>query len=789
MRTWQRYLESKRLFLLGQGKHVTSPIGSDKMTFLYERVCKLLPGSFKLWKEYLDLLQESSKHPETVIGAFERALNSLHRMPRIWLDYLEFLVKNKKFKKIRPVFDRALQALPITQHSRLWDLIFARVIRRFGANLPIWSKSLWERYLQIAPEKRTDYIKFLKKIEDWDTAARELVTIANSLMKSTNDLSKEEKKPQSRIPKEQENDDSDNENEEDSEEVDLNVQKCWDSLCQLVMEHSHEIVSVSVDSILRTAVSVFKHDQGRYWTALATFHIRRGYFDSARLVFEEAMGKVFLVRDFAQIFDSYAKMEETILEISIEDAVKRTKKNKKSQKSSSDSVSADVLIQMGNLRSLLERHGFLLNDVLLRQNPHSVTDWLDRIKLVRQASNDQVDAVMAAFEDALKTVNPRKVAVHQIWTELAAFLESKEAYDAARQVYSRACEWGQVDFGSVEDAANVFISAAEFEFRRDSVQDGLEIISSALSPGRKKTGNEAWDSLGKSLRLWNFLIDSEEARGATGACEAAYERLLQLRLAQPQHIINYALFREELLEDLDGAFKIYERGIELFNYPVAFEIWNIYLPKFVKRYANTRLERTRDLFESALQGCPDKFAMHLFLMYAKVEEEYGLVRNALAIYRRACGVVTSNDRPVLYNLLINKTIESQGAFSARPIYEEAIKTLPFPASLPFALAHSALEEKLNEIPRARALFIHVAQFSDPRAYEQSFWQPWQEFETRNGDEASFREMLRIKRSVSNLFLQKLPFVKAAATEISELENEKADDFIKEQNEEEMELDL
>lgn len=302
------------------------------MAFLYERSCRLLPGSFKLWKEYLDLLQESPRHPEIIIGAFERALNSLHRMPRVWLDYLEFLAKQQKLKEIRPVFDRALQSLPLTQHPRLWDFIFSRVIRRFCVKLPNWSKSFWERYLQVTPEKRNEYIKFLKKIEDWDTAARELVTLANSLMKSSNDLMiKDDKKP-IRRPKEEEIETfSDEDEEEDLEdsEIDLNIQKCWDSLCHLVIEHSHEIKSVSVDSILRAAISVFKRDQGRYWTALATFHIRSGYFDTARLVFEEAMAKVFLVRDFAQIFDSYAKMEETILEILIEDAVKVDKKNKK----------------------------------------------------------------------------------------------------------------------------------------------------------------------------------------------------------------------------------------------------------------------------------------------------------------------------------------------------------------------------------------------------------------------------------------------------------------------------
>ena len=36
----------------------------------------------------------------------------------------------------------------------------------------------------------------------------------------------------------------------------------------------------------------------------------------------------------------------------------------------------------------------------------------------------------------------------------------------------------------------------------------------------------------------------------------------------------------------NGPLKVYERGVELFAYPVSFEIWNIYLAKFVKRYVS-----------------------------------------------------------------------------------------------------------------------------------------------------------------------------------------------------------
>lgn len=76
----------------------------------------------------------------------------------------------------------------------------------------------------------------------------------------------------------------------------------------------------------------------------------------------------------------------------------------------------------------------------------------------------------------------------------------------------------------------------------------------------------------------------------------------------------------------------YERGVALFKWPQVFDIWNIYLTKFVKRYVSDRwgilalvfvffanltealfqggkkLERARDLFEQCLETCPAKFA-------------------------------------------------------------------------------------------------------------------------------------------------------------------------------------
>lgn len=38
------------------------------------------------------------------------------------------------------------------------------------------------------------------------------------------------------------------------------------------------------------------------------------------------------------------------------------------------------------------------------------------------------------------------------------------------------------------------------------------------------------------------------------------------------------------------------------------DIWSTYLTKFIARYGGRKLERARDLFEQALDGCPPKHA-------------------------------------------------------------------------------------------------------------------------------------------------------------------------------------
>ncbi len=62
------------------------------------------------------------------------------------------------------------------------------------------------------------------------------------------------------------------------------------------------------------------------------------------------------------------------------------------------------------------------------------------------------------------------------------------------------------------------------------------------------------------------------------------------------------------------------------------------------------------------------------------------------------------------------------------------------------MKYAQLEVKLGEIDRARAVFSHGSQMSDPRIAEL-YRKAWEDFEVRHGNEKTFREMLRIKRII------------------------------------------
>jgi pre-mRNA-splicing factor SYF1 len=184
-----------------------------------------------------------------VNDCFERSLILLNKMPRIWLDYLSFLLKQCLIGKTRRAFDRALRALPLTQHSRIWELYLPFANSASGET----AVRIWRRYMQVHPEDAEEFIELLVSQGKYEEAAEKWIEILdNPRFKS--------KEGKSHF-------------------------QMWSELCDLLVTHAREIKSVDVEKIVRSGISKFSDQRGKLWTSLGTYWITKGDFERVSIIY------------------------------------------------------------------------------------------------------------------------------------------------------------------------------------------------------------------------------------------------------------------------------------------------------------------------------------------------------------------------------------------------------------------------------------------------------------------------------------------------------------------------
>jgi len=701
IKPWIRYIDHK------------SDAPKNILNLVFERALKELPGSYKLWYNYLKVRRKQMKGRcvtdpgyDAVNNCFERSLVWMHKMPRIWIDYCKFLTKQGKVTRTRRVFDRALRALPPTQHDRIWPLYIKFVTMH---NIPETAIRVFRRNLQMFPENSEQYIEYLTSVDKLDEASQVLAKCVNN----PDFVSKEGK----------------------------SNHQMWNELCDMISKNPTKIESLNVDAIIRSGLRRYTDQVGHLWNSLADFYIRSGLFERARDIYEEAIQTVTTVRDFTQVFDAYAQFEELALSKKMEEV------SELDAPSPDDEI--EIELRMGRFEHLMDRRPLLLNSVLLRQNPHNVAEWQKRVDLLEGKPREVVNT----FTEAVQTIDPKQAVgkLSSLWVNFAKFYEKNKQIEDSRVIFEKATH---VAYLKVEDLASVWCEWVEMELRHDHWQESLKLLQRATAPPPRKVSyhdqaETVQMRLHKSLKVWSLYADLEESFGTFKSTKAVYDRVLDLRIATPQIIINYGLFLKEN-NYFEEAFKAYEKGISMFKWPNVFDIWNTYLSEFLARYQGSKLERTRDLFEQCLDGCPEKFTKNFYLLYAKLEEEHGMARHAMAVYDRAVLAVEKKEQAEVYNIYLRKAAEIYGVTRTRQIYEKAIEILSEAESRQMCLRFSEMETKLGEIDRARAIYIHASQMCDPRVTAE-FWQTWKEFEVKHGNEDTLREMLRIKRSVQAVY--------------------------------------
>ncbi|KAH9484166.1 Pre-mRNA-splicing factor SYF1 [Psilocybe cubensis] len=803
---WKSYLNMRMSFVLGKPV-VKKKAGGKKKFPEMKDALEEAAEDLQEWESSLDPIVGWEEW-KALIATFERSLMWLPKLPRLWLMYISIFYHPRcpsilSYTHARRTFDRALRTLPPSLHARIWTQYLLWAEKKGGEVTVV----VYRRYLTVDPSLTERFTGLLlspansapRPLE----AAKLLLSLARKAARGEY-ISPEGKSPYQLL------EDWINVVENFSEEVGLDVDDTDDSNKAVAEAEVAEIEASKTDSstpsaastsgplirmagpaipvtadgkptapysededpasprklniehiIRKDGLAVYKDQAGRLWTGLATYWIRRAELDRARDIFEQGMKNVLTSRDFTQIFDNYAEFLEAIL-----DNIIKSQEVGEIDEEDTEDVDAEMDRRMKELDDLTDRRPFLYNDVMIRRNPNDVQEWEKRVAL--WGENDE--EVIKTYTKALETINPRKATsnLHRLYIHFAKFYEeggaSGEAepdLNSARKILEKATK---VNFKLVEDLAEIWCEWSEMELRHENYDEAIRVMQRATAIPKNVKINyhdhslSAQARLFKSLKLWSFYVDLEESYGTIQTTKAAYDKILELRIANAQIIVNYAAFLEDN-EYFEDSFKVYERGVELFTFPVSFEIWNIYLSKFVKRYGGTKLERARDLFEQALEKCPPKSCKPLFLMYAQLEEDFGLAKRSMSIYERATQAVADEDKFEMFSIYIAKATANFGLPATRPIYERALEVLPDRQTAEMCLRFAALERKLGEIDRARAIYAHASQFCDPRV-NPHFWSEWNTFEIETGSEDTFREMLRIKRSVQAQFNTEASYLSA-----------------------------
>ena len=753
---WDKYIQ----FLVS-----TTNSSSTKLLTIHERAVKANPKSRNLWLRYLrwrmnalktaslltsPLDEELEQQYNKLNLVFERCIANMESPGdfEIWELYIKSLWQDQcSVTKTRRVCDRALQSLDITEHSKFWSSLYLPFIRS-SDKIPIETACrVYRRYVQFEPQHVEEYISFLKNRGRVAESSQRLVEILND--------------------------------ENFVSLLNKSKHQMWLELCDLItknvnntsVNNTEDGKKINVSAILRTAIKKFTDEVGKLWASLADYYIRRGLFEKARDIYEEGLESVMTVRDFSLIFDAYAAFEENVL-------------SSKMMQEEEEEENDEIELRLARLEHLMERRPILLSSVMLRQNPHNVHEWLKRISLLSSSSSKEI---VSTYSLAIQTVDAKASigSISQVWIDFAKFYEVHGDLDNARVIFEKATK--SPNFKSVDELATIWCEYAEFELRNKNFKQALTLMKRVLFVNHNKeerinnasnTTKGEYDALlvqekvHKSIKLWMFYCDLEESISPENA-RIVYERILDLRIATPQIILNYAAMLQES-KFFEDSFHVYERGVNLFKFPHSIDIWRAYLTQFVDRFQDKKVERARDLFEQCCEQAPPKDCKEFFLEYAKLEEQFGLSKRAMDIYDQALTKMKSaSDKIEVLDIYVKRAMDFFGVGKVRSIYEKIIddddddddndddgttkkkkkkNRLDDNSTKIVCVKYAELEVSLDEIDRARALYTHASQFSNP-AQDGTFWGQWNDFEVKNGNEDTFRDMLRVKRSVAASFSQ------------------------------------
>jgi pre-mRNA-splicing factor SYF1 len=715
-----------------------------------------LPGSYKLWYNYLKEEREYAKANYNIPNKYYDEVNKLHeqaliymmKMPKIWIDFIQFMFEQNLITKTKTIFNKALQAIPITQHKKLWDIYIPYI--ESLSNCHQTKIEIFKRYIKFNPDYKEKFINFLIGIKEFNTAIYYIIEILND----ENFYSKENK----------------------------SQYYYWIILCQIINNYPEYIdlsicnKELNVDRVIRHGIKKYSDEVGNLWVTLANYYIKIGLIEKAREIFEEALEKILTVRDFSLVFNSYLNFEQEMMkynifnsEISVDNNLELSCKNGENEENKLtelelnelenamnelkfeeikyEKIEEDENIQKGDtennsnikkfnfirVNNLLQRRPFLLNSTILRRNPNNVNEWLKRIELMKE-KND-FNQIKKLYEECLNTIkiNEAYGKLSEIYISYANFYEENNNIKKANEIYFKGCN---LNYKKTEENVTMWCLWCEMNIRQKKYKDAYSIIKYICTNNTNK-----YYKYNKNIKLWSLYIDLEINMNKNNEKQVIYiyNKMIEFKIANIETIFNFIIYLEKI-KYYEKIYNIYEQSIELFTWPNAYDICLCYLVDFINHYKNEKSEIFRDIIQNiiVLSGHLKIF----YYIYAFYEEKYGLYNHCIDILKEASQNVKDDEKPEIHSVIIAKSAKYFGIGKVRLAFDDAMNNLDKSFVLEIGLKYISIEIKLKEINRARGIFKYFGKLFNPdnKEYKEEFWEMWDNFEKLYGDTVTYQEM-------------------------------------------------
>ena len=724
---------------------------------IYQVSLHYLPGSYKLWYNYLKEEREyvqsnyniPNKHYDEVNMIHEQALIYMMKMPIIWINYIQFMMEQNSITKTKIIFNKALQSIPITQHKKLWDIYIPWIESLSGCHRT--KIEIFKRYTKFNPDYKEKFINYLIGIKEFNLAIYLIIEILNE----ENFYSKENK----------------------------SQYYYWIMLCQIINNYPEEInlskynKDLDVDKVIRHGIKKYTDEVGNLWVTLANYYIKMGLIEKAREIFEEALEKILTVRDFSLIFNAYLnfeqemmkqnlftnndldnnnllesinenkdnnlqslelkELENALIDLNIEEIGKEENNDdiKKNELNKKDSQKDSNLKKFNFIRvnNLLQRRPFLLNSTILRRNPNNVAEWLKRIELMKDKNDFKL--IKNLYEESLNTIkiNEAYGNLSELYISYANFYEENKNIKKANEIYYKGCN---LNFKKTDENVNLWCLWCEMNIRQKRYQDAYRIIKFICTNNANK-----YYKYNRNIKLWSLYVDLEMnlIKNNEKQIIYIYTKMIEYKIANIETIFNFIIYLEKI-KNYEKIYNIYEQSLDLFNWPNAYDICICYLVDFINHYKNEKIEIFRDIIQNIII-----FSGHLkifYYIYAFYEEKYGLYNHCIDILKEASQNVKEEEKPEIHSVIIAKCAKYFGIGKVRLAFDDAMNNLEKSYVLEIGLKYISIEIKLKEINRARGIFKYLGKLFNPdnKEYKEEFWEMWDNFEKIYGDSTTYQEM-------------------------------------------------